>query len=643
MNRLKTEDFLSYRYLSGVKLTHDGVFFIVAEADMERNGYEKNVCTLRDGGVRRLTSGGIAGGYQVWNGRLYFAARRSDKERSETEKTFIYSMPLDGGEAECGFTIDGAIGKFDFAADGTVVALKSVDTRLEGLEGEERAEKAKELEGYEDICEAGFYLNGEGFTAGRRTRLVFHKYGVLKEVFSDGFSASYFTLSPDRTKLLVSGEVRTTVRQQFFSEVREVSVSTGEWRTVLENGHITVEAVYHLGADIIAIGSPMDRYGVNQNPDFYRLEDGKPVLMRKWGQAVGSSVGSDVRLGGGPAVIRDGEYLYFTSTEEYMSNIFRLDPKGEVERVTDLEGSVDSFAVLDGRVVFAGLQGQCLQELYDGNGNALTGVNAEILKDKYVGEPEEVRFENDGVAFRGWVLKPYGYEPGRKYPAILDIHGGPKTVYGKVFMHEMRLWANEGYFVFWTNPRGADGRGDEFADIRGKYGTIDYDDLMVFTDRVLEMYPDIDASRVGETGGSYGGFMSNWILGHSDRFAAIATQRSIVNWVSFWGTSDIGPYFVTDQCAAGPDEPEKLWDRSPMKALVKHASTPTLIIHSDKDYRCPVSEGYQLFSLLADKGVDTKLVLFHDENHDLSRSGKPKNRLKRLSEITAWFEKYLRP
>ena len=209
-------------------------------------------------------------------------------------------------------------------------------------------------------------------------------------------------------------------------------------------------------------------------------------------------------------------------------------------------------------------------------------------------------------------------------------------------MHEMQLWASEGYFVFWTNPRGADGRGDEFADIRGKYGTIDFDDLMVFTDKVLELYPDIDRTRVGETGGSYGGFMSNWILGHSDRFAAIATQRSIVNWVAFWGTSDIGPYFVTDQCAAGIDEPEKLWERSPMKAIITNASTPTLIIHSDKDYRCPVSEGYQLFNLLADKGVDTKLVLFHDENHDLSRSGKPKNRIKRLSEITKWFEKYLK-
>ena len=129
----------------------------------------------------------------------------------------------------------------------------------------------------------------------------------------------------------------------------------------------------------------------------------------------------------------------------------------------------------------------------------------------------------------------------KKYPAILDIHGGPKTVYGKVFYHEMQVWASKGYFVFFCNIHGSDGRGNEFMDIRGKYGTIDYDELMQFTDKVLETYPQIDASKVGVTGGSYGGFMTNWIIGHTDRFACAASQRSIANWISFSQTSDIGP------------------------------------------------------------------------------------------------------
>lgn len=117
------------------------------------------------------------------------------------------------------------------------------------------------------------------------------------------------------------------------------------------------------------------------------------------------------------------------------------------------------------------------------------------------------------------------YDETKKYPAILDIHGGPKTVYGKVFYHEMQVWASKGYFVFFCNIHGSDGRGNEFMDIRGKYGTIDYDELMQFTDKVLETYPQIDASKVGVTGGSYGGFMTNWIIGHTDRFACAASQE----------------------------------------------------------------------------------------------------------------------
>lgn len=131
----------------------------------------------------------------------------------------------------------------------------------------------------------------------------------------------------------------------------------------------------------------------------------------------------------------------------------------------------------------------------------------------------------------GWILKPADFDEKRTYPAILDIHGGPKTAYGEVFFHEMQFWAGQGYVVFFCNPTGSDGRGDRFADLRGRYGQIDYEDLMAFTDAVLDRVPQIDTRRLGVTGGSYGGYMTNWIIGHTDRFAAAASQRSIANWV----------------------------------------------------------------------------------------------------------------
>ena len=205
----------------------------------------------------------------------------------------------------------------------------------------------------------------------------------------------------------------------------------------------------------------------------------------------------------------------------------------------------------------------------------------------------------------------------------------------------MQVWASEGYFVMFTNIRGSDGRGDAFADIRGKYGEDDFVNLMDFVDEVLKQYPAIDETRLCETGGSYGGFMTNWIIGHTDRFCACASQRSISNWLSFTYLSDIGFYFGTDQ--NGTDDMikdyQKLWEHSPLK-YADNVKTPTLFIHSDQDYRCPMPEGMQMMQALAERGVDTRLVLFHGENHELSRSGKPSHRIRRLSEITGWFRKY---
>ena len=284
-----------------------------------------------------------------------------------------------------------------------------------------------------------------------------------------------------------------------------------------------------------------------------------------------------------------------------------------------------------------------LQELYELKAGAeiqLTHSNDAALAGKYVAKPEKLSFINDGVRIDGWVLKPIDFDETKTYPAVLDIHGGPKAAYGEIFMHEMQYWASQGYFVFFCNPRGSDGRGNAFMDLRGKYGTIDYSDIMTFTDRVLAAYPMIDAKRVAVTGGSYGGFMTNWIIGHTDRFACAASQRSISNWFSKSLTTDIGYYHNMSQMDSTPwDNPEKMWSFSPLK-YADQAKTPTLFIHSDQDYRCWMAEGLQMFQALKLHNVDSRICLFHGENHELSRSGKPIHRIRRLKEMTQWFDQY---
>jgi dipeptidyl aminopeptidase/acylaminoacyl peptidase len=292
-----------------------------------------------------------------------------------------------------------------------------------------------------------------------------------------------------------------------------------------------------------------------------------------------------------------------------------------------------------------GLYKQKLQEIYVYDFAyqkliQLTKFNQKVLKNKYIAKPKEFIVKKETHEVKGFVLFPKDYNPNLKYPCILDIHGGPKTVYGKVYYHEMQVWANLGYVVIFANPRGSDGKGNEFADIRGKYGTIDYDDLMDFTDLILKRVKSIDPSKLFVTGGSYGGFMTNWIVGHTNRFKAAVTQRSISNWLSFHGTSDIGFYFSKDQTAGHPNiDTTKLWNQSPMKYAME-VETPLLFIHSDQDYRCPIEQAMQFYSILKEKGLPTKLIWFKGESHELSRSGKPHARQKRLNEITNWFEIY---
>ena len=239
-------------------------------------------------------------------------------------------------------------------------------------------------------------------------------------------------------------------------------------------------------------------------------------------------------------------------------------------------------------------------------------------------------------------MYPLNFRENRKYPAILSIHGGPKTTFGNIFNHEMQLFAQKGYFVIYTNPRGSDGFGDDFSDIRGKYGTIDYDDLMKCLDNAIENISQIDILNLGVMGGSYGGFMTNWIIGHTDRFKAAISQRGISNWINKFVTTDIGFYFNEDQIGATPwDNPKKLWDCSPLR-YANYVKTPTLFIHSQEDYRCYLPESISMFTALKYHGVDSKLVIFKGENHDLSRTGRPKSRFKRLQSMLDFFEDYLK-
>ncbi len=658
MENLKLKDFLEYSYLSGVEIAPDNknLAFVVHKADFEENNYKSNIWVMNCETKKqfRLTGLGEEKSF-LWldEENIIFPSIRDKKLKVKIEEgekwSCYYSINIKGGEAEEYMRVPLQVTSIKMIDRDNFILTAQFDNygiNLNELTGELRGEaikKIKEDKDYEIIDEIPFWSNGGGFTNKKRNRLYLYNR-VADRVFpiSDTISnVTYYTYKDGVVLYVVN---RFINKQEQREGIYTYEIETGREDMLLSAEEYRVTFAEFFGDGVICALNDTKTYGLNENPKFYMIKDEEVKLFKDNDTWLVNSVGSDCRYGSNKNYRVLGDKLYYITTIFHDAILKSLDLNGNEEVLSIGKGSVDGYALGEEEIFFIGLRDMKLQEIYSlkaKNETQLTKFNEKIVEGKKISLPEKFNIVNDGVEIEGWVLKPIDYEEGRKYSGILDIHGGPKTVYGEVFYHEMQVWANMGYFVFFCNPHGGDGRGNEFADIRGKYGTIDYDDLMKFTDEVLKKYP-IDRSRVGVTGGSYGGFMTNWIIGHTDRFACAASQRSIANWFSKFGTTDIGYYFNVDQNASSPwDNPEKLWWHSPMKYADK-VVTPTLFIHSEEDYRCWLVEGIQMFTSLKYHGVPARLCMFRGENHELSRSGKPKHRVKRLSEITNWFEHFLK-
>ncbi|UNO50861.1 alpha/beta hydrolase family protein [Alicyclobacillus acidoterrestris] len=239
-------------------------------------------------------------------------------------------------------------------------------------------------------------------------------------------------------------------------------------------------------------------------------------------------------------------------------------------------------------------------------------------------------------------MRPAGFQAGKTYPVILEIHGGPQLNYGYAMFHEMQWFAANGYAIVYTNPRGGKSYGQTFVNaVRHHYGEQDAADVINGLDAALERFDFLDKNRVAVTGGSYGGFMTNWLIGHTNRFFAAVSQRSISNWISFYGCSDIGPLFVESQLVESAKENlTRLWEMSPLK-YAQRVTTPLLLLHSENDLRCPIEQAEQFYTWLRSQGKETQLVRIPNASHGLSRNGKPSLRIKRLEAIFDYIDEHL--
>jgi len=667
MEQLALDDFTRYKFISSTKFSPNGenVAFVVHEMDVDENKYLSNIWlyNVPTNKISKLTSFNQESSF-AWldENNIMFSTVREEKDKKRIEKgepfTIYYKININGGEAVKYFEIPLVVTKIESLKDGNFVLTGIYDRKTKDLissspeEKEKLLEKLREEKDYEILDEIPFWSNGEGFTNKKRNRLYVFSFDEKKliPITDELTNVEAFKVSPDNSNIVyISNSFKDKL--EIRSDLYLYNIYNRQLEKLTHEDPFSYAYADFMKDKIIFLGSNMKKYGVNENPKFYvmnMMTKEVEQIHTDFDYSTWSSVGSDCRYGSNQEFKVEGNYFYFETTEYGNSYINRIDENGKREKLITKNGSVDGFDVFGTSIVFVGMRDNKLQELYklkDKSEMQVTTFNEWVVKEKSLSRPERITFNTkEGIEIEGWIMKPINFDETKKYPAILDIHGGPKTVYsGEVFFHEMQYWSNIGYVVMFCNPRGSDGRGDEFADIRGKYGTIDYQDIIDFVDVVLDKFPFVDENRLGVTGGSYGGFMTNWIIGHTNRFKAAASQRSIANWISKFGTTDIGYYFVEDQQAATPwTNYEKLWFHSPMK-YADRVKTPTLFIHSEEDYRCWLAEGLQMFTSLKYNDVEAKLVLFRGENHELSRSGKPKNRIRRLKEISEWFDELLKP
>ncbi|MBF1214112.1 MAG: S9 family peptidase, partial [Fusobacterium periodonticum] len=520
MENLHLKSFLEYKFLSNLDFNPEGknLAFSLSESDYEKNSYKHYIYSLNTETkeVRKLTHFGKEKNSLWLNNDIILFTSDRDTDIEEKKKlgetwTLFYALDVkNGGEAYEYMKLPLDVSNIKIVDENNFILLADYDNNsynLNDLKGEEREKAIKEIEenkDYEVLDEIPFWSNGHGFRNKKRDRLYhYDKLNNKVTPISDEYTNVELVNVKD-SKVIFAGRTFTD-KQGLTSGLYVYDVKSQNLEVIVDKDLYDISYANFIEDKIICALSDMKAYGVNENHKLYLIDSNKNItLLNDNDTWLSCTVGSDCRLGGGKSFKVIGNKLYFLATIAERVYLKSIDTNGKVEILSDKDGTIDFFDIANGEIYYVGMRDYTLQEIYKLENNEstkLTSFNEEINKKYKISKPEVFDFTTNGATTKGFVIYPVDYDKTKTYPAILDIHGGPKTVYGNVFYNEMQVWANMGYFVFFTNPHGSDGYGNEFADIRGKYGTIDYEDLMNFTDYVLEKYP-IDKSRVGVTGGS---------------------------------------------------------------------------------------------------------------------------------------------
>lgn len=636
MKDTKLRDILDYEFLSSLDISNDyrKISYTKTKGNYKENKYDSNLW---------IYDTETCENYQITDDK------KATISAFNKDSNLVYKKESTD-EADIFYVKDGTgLGHEYFSIDKDVEMIKHLHDDLFLLKAKDKISKDekendKEYSYFKEIDKLPFYLNGLGFIKDRDSALYFYDASkdsleLIKDLKTED-NLSFVDINKDSSKiLLLRGNYTDNSVMELKEDLLLLDTKSGEITLLIENEFSYYTARF-IEDKIIFVATDMKKGGVNEDCFIYSANfEGKyeKISPDDFDMAFGNSIGTDARFGSSRTFAVKDDRLYFVVTDYEKSKLLSISLDGEIRE--EIPEGVEDFVLADDDIFYLAMGPDTLAELKK-NSTGKTLIENKVPTE--VHPIETFDFISNGDELTGYVLLPKDFDKNKKYPTLLSVHGGPKTEFSDIFHHEHQMFASAGYMVIYTNPHGSSGRGVKFSDIRGRYGDIDYDDLMTFTDLAIEEYPQIDTEKMGVYGGSYGGFMTNWTIGHTDRFAAACSQRSISNWTSFYGVSDIGYYFAPDQTASDMwTDLNKMWDQSPIK-YAPNVTTPTLFIHSDEDYRCPLEQGLQMYTRIKENSTDTKMYIFHGENHELSRSGKPKGRIKRLRAIKEWFDKYLK-
>jgi dipeptidyl aminopeptidase/acylaminoacyl peptidase len=648
------EDYFAFHFVSDARISPDGkqVAYVDTIVDRERNRRSASIWVVATDGrsaPRRLTAEGansIAPRWSPDGSRIAFLSGRATEARepapttstlAEAPRNQIFVLRMDGGEAHVISHLKNGVTSFQWSPDGQ----RFVSLSRTGPSDQITGPRKSDVRHYKHIS---YKFNDTGWFDDKRSHLwiIDGSGGGEKQITSgDDWNDTDPQWSPDGARIaFVSDRTGREFDDSHNKDVWVIAASGGALTKISDHAFDdNLPRWSPDGKQILFAGQTVRR----QFPKLYTAPSS--------GGAASHLVTEDLDLI--PSALHWGpgeNELRFESEFRGTTQIFRVDfASRKLSEVTSGERGVHGFDVNEkaGVITYLVNDFEHMDDVYAAalggtNERRLTNVNAKLWSELDVARVLRVPFKStDGWDIDGFLVKPIGWEPDKKYPMILSVHGGPSGQYGVDWYHEFQVYAAKGYAVFFSNPRGSTGYGQKFErGILNNWGGMDYQDVMAGVDAALKQNPWIDRDRLGVTGGSYGGFMTNWIISHTDRFKAAVTLRSVSNFISDDGTRD-GAYGHEDDFKGFLfDDFDQYWTASPLK-YAKNVKTPTLVLHSDNDYRVPLEQGEQWFRALRHYGVNAEFVIFPRENHNLTRTGEPKHLVESLNWQLYWFDRFL--